>query len=132
MDQDEKFLDEQDRLYRERERLRGQETTCDAGAINLQPDVDPVIEVGKCDEPAEPQVAVFAPPNPPPLEPVDPDLLPPPILLYSRAASAECPSEQVDLIGNTPVTIEAGAEVQEVYLDEILDPTTGQLAVPQS
>ena len=132
MDQDEQFLDEQDRLYRERERLRGQDTACDAAALNLQPDVAPVIEVGKCDEPALPQVAVFAPPNPPPLEPVDPDLLPPPILLYSREAEAACPIDQVDLVGNTPVTIEAGAEVQELYLDEVIDPDTDQPAIPQS
>ena len=137
MDQDEQFPEEQDRLYRERERLRGQDPTCATGAINLQPDIAPVIAVGKCDEPTEPQVAVFIPPNPPPLEPVDPDLLPPPILLYSREASAQCPAEQADLTqlpGNppVPVIIAAGAEVQEVYLDGILDPGTGQPVIPQS
>lgn len=137
MDQDAQFIDEQDRLYRERERLRGQESACDTDSINLRADVAPVVAAGKCDEPAAPQVAVFSPPNPPPLEPVDPDLLPSPILLYNREASAQCPAEQADLTQlpgspSVPVIIEAGAEVQEVYLDGILDPGTGQPVIPQS
>jgi hypothetical protein len=127
--------EDEQRLFDERARVRSADPNCAPVESVLTPELTPVEPLGKCDEPTTPLVELFIPPNRPPEQPSDPDLLPPSILLYSREASAECPVGQVELSGVTPYPfiVAAGEEVQEVYLDDIVIIVEAvETSIPQS
>lgn len=122
------------RLFAERERVRGA-TPCAADVVTLTPDTTPAAPAGKCDEPEATPKAVFSPPNLPPAVPADPDLLPDAIIIYSQEATALCAEGQVELSGAAyPFVVDAGAAVQEVFLDDIMLPPPDDLvpAIAQS
>ena len=112
------------RLFAERARVRGA-TPCAADVVTLTPDTTPAAPAGKCDDPEATPEAVFSPPNLPPAVPADPDLLPAAILVYSQEATALCEEGQVELSGAAyPFVVDAGAAVQEVFLDDIMLPVS--------
>ncbi len=115
------YDNEQERLYRERARARALGFDCEAELTLPSPDVDPVVPAAPCGDEEEAQFAEFTPPNPPPTVPRPPDLLPPPIAILSRQVSASCSGGQAALAGSNPNVVEAGADVQLVYLDEIAE-----------
>lgn len=120
-DMEQDLSESEDRLYRDREIAREVDGVVCSADITLTPDVEPVTPAEKCDEPSDTPPAVFLPPNLPPAVPVDINLLPRPILVYSREATAACAPGQVELSGADPYpfVVGAGADVQEVYLDDI-------------
>lgn len=110
--------EEQERLYRDRERMREAEE-CDVTEMGLVPDVDPVIPAEKCGDDEESLSVDFLNPNPAPELPGTPSLLPEPLTVPSRAVSISCPAGQVAISGEDPSEVAAGADIQLVYLDEI-------------
>lgn len=116
---EEHHTDEQEFLYQARESARNTPSDCSADMPGIVPDIAPPQPSLPCGDVVEEVPSVFVTPPLPPPPPAAPDLLPSPIRVRSQEAIATCPVGQSEISGATyPASIEAGAEVQDVYLDD--------------
>lgn len=117
---------DEDKLYREREsaRERAFDPSCEADLPVIPPDVDPVVPAEHCGDDSEVLLGRFVPANPVTAGAAAPDLLPDPLVVRSQEASATCSGGRTALAGTDPNVVEAGAQEDQVYLDDI--PTISQ------
>lgn len=111
--------EEQERLLRERAAALGDPSACEADALTLTPDIDPVVPAETCGDDDETLTSPFLPANPVPADPVPPSLLPDALVVVSREVEVACPEGQLALVGETPNVVAAGADTQLVYIDEL-------------
>lgn len=81
--------EEEDRLYKEREKANQQGDDCPADEIKLPADIDPVTPAEDCDV-DEINEADFLPPNLPPADPESPEDLPGPLVVSNPSVEATC------------------------------------------